>query len=103
MKVFISKFGSLSLSRYSLLLKESDFLTEFRVCLTKALIIDHCLFLQLVAFANAVEHEMRTTIIQAVEVSPGRYGTLSYKNSKYLLDIQVFVLNYNLLYSCANY
>lgn len=29
---------------------------------------------QLIDFANAVEHEMRTTIIQTVEVAPGRFG-----------------------------
>ncbi|XP_034234465.1 complex III assembly factor LYRM7 [Thrips palmi] len=29
---------------------------------------------ELIDFANAVEHEMRTTIIQTVEVAPGRFA-----------------------------
>jgi len=28
----------------------------------------------MIKFADAVEHELRTTVIQAVEVAPGKFG-----------------------------
>lgn len=46
---------------------------------------------QLIDFANEVEHEMRTTIIQAVEVAPGRYGECFNFLVKFLLWVKLFL------------
>lgn len=50
---------------------------------------------QLIDFANEVEHEMRTTIIQAVEVAPGRYGECLHFGRAFAVGEIVLELNYN--------
>lgn len=51
-------------------------------------VTDESAIKELVDFANAVEHEMRTTIIQAVEVEPGKYQARITKDTALMENVE---------------
>lgn len=50
-------------------------------------------FFQLIQFSKAVENELKTTVIQAKEVAPGKYGKLILKWFFYpkIVDLQKYI------------